>query len=314
MTQSGRNCSCRSSNQRHLATFADHRVSNSEVDGRHVCHSNLNLTLCIATRGCLVDCDFISSVFGHSSGKDSLGSTRDFRTIRLPNVGQVVGVVISNVGRECNFTRRAYHCVSSCNNNLDGSRIANIHIERIADAGATADTVDGFHREDVRVLAAVIMFVQCIVLFGRNISIGKHPLVSISSRANRIVHVSHQHNIVAIADDRITRDCNSVVRVNGNDRVNRGLDTARHFRNIDQRIVVSGHIAIHGQRRIRNRIQGGARNHLAISIPCIGSAASNICREGDFTASADNITRREGELDGVKRDNCNRIITHSLAL
>ena len=52
---------------------------------------------------------------------------------------------------------------------------------------------------------------------------------------------------------------------------------------------------------------------MTISIPSVSTAASDISSNRDFTAIANNITRSEGKVNRVKRNNCDRIITHSLA-
>ena len=309
-TQCGRNCRSGSGNKRNLTTFANQRIGDLKGDCRHLAHLDINVTCRGATSVGLVDGHLIGSISINCRSNGSLRGTRNFSTVGFPDVGQVRSIVVSDVSREDNFTCRANHRVRSRNHNLDGSRIAHIHIERIADGSTARNIIRDFDRENVRIFAAVIVFIQSVIVCSWDVGISKHPLISVSGCTNRIVHIGYQYNIVTIADDRITRDSNGVVRVNRDDRVNRGLDASRNFRNIDQRVVVSGDSTVNRNRRIRNCIQVCTRNHLTISIPCIGTAASDISGEGDFSTVTDNITRCKREVNRVKSNNCDRIITH----
>ena len=73
-------------------------------------------------------------------------------------------------------------------------------------------------------------------------------------------------------------------------------------------------VTVDGKRRVGQGVQCSTCNFLTVSIPSIGTATCDVGSEGDLTAFANHITRSEGQLDRVKCDNRDRIITHSLTL
>ena len=158
LTQCSRDGRSERSCKRNLTAFANIGIGNSQIDGRHREHSNLNITVSGATGVGLVDFNSVGGGRRNRRGVSGSRGTRNFRTIGLPHIRQVICIVVGNISRQRDLTICTDHCIRSSDNNLDISRIIHIDIERITDSRATGDAVRSFHRENVRVVAARILF------------------------------------------------------------------------------------------------------------------------------------------------------------
>ena len=159
VTQLCRNGSSRCSCQGNLTAFANSMSRSNQIDSRHCEDIHVNATCCSATRSRLSDFNTIGSSSRNTCSISSRCSTRNFRTIGLPNIGQVIGIVVCNISRQGNFAIFTNKSIRSCDNHLDRGCIVYIDIVGFANSCTTSNVICDLDSENVRVVASFIEFV-----------------------------------------------------------------------------------------------------------------------------------------------------------
>ena len=120
-----------------------------------------------------------------------------------------------------------------------------------------------------------------------------------------------QYDIVSnrVANNGVTGNLDSRVRIDINRSVNQVGITTFHIRNEHDRICVGRRIAIHSDRGIPVSVSVGATDLLTILIPYIVTAGHFCHLEDNFTAEADGRVTHMSEHKRGRRDDLHRVIT-----
>ena len=215
----------------------------------------------------------------------------------IPLISEFSGIPIINCSSKHNRALFTNHCIRSSDIH-DGSRI---HINSSNTLSGTTIVVHNLDAEVVRILAVLLMQRNNIRVCNKELGVVFHPS-ELNARRNRI-NISNKRDVITnvSTNDRISNQLNVRIRIHRDGiKIGKFRLTTRITLVHDDRVDISGRIAIHREGSIHKQITTDILNKFTVAIPSVNSLTTNTARSMSIESNASAFAYRLGTVKIVR--------------